>query len=237
MNRHLRMIAPALGALALAGCFTVHHSVYPDVQVSSAPAGSEIGVTVSGFEATVTTYSAIYGYESGWRYAPGFYRHGRYHGGYMTPTTYSTTTFVPQTSQTTAYVERAQDALEKAGFRVSATDARYRVEVKFSGPVVTDGDRTAQVLWWLCSALSADYGVQTWTARLKVYDAATNRLLMTNDYTEKYSAVVWGPIPIFSPAGSDQTNYNTMQSWSLSALTDRAMADATAFIASAATAK
>ena len=166
----------------------------------------------------------VYGYNRGW------WHHGRYYAGYYGPSTYSTTTYLPQTAPTTAFIERAQEALEGAGFGVNATGATYRVEVKFSGPVVTDGDRTAQALWLILSALSADYGAQTWTARLKIYDVASGDLAMHADYEQKASAAVWGPLPILSPAGSDQTDYNSLQCWALTALTDRAMADATAYL-------
>lgn len=226
-------MAVACCATWISGCFTVSHSEYPDVVFTSAPAGSDTVVALSGFEAAVTTYSAVYGYETGWRYAPGYYRRGHYRGGYYYPTTYSTTTYIPQTNLTTAFVERARDALERSGYRVAATGAAYRVEVKFSGPVVTDGDRTKEMLWLLCSLLTADYGTQTWTAQLRIYDTASGRLVMSNDYRQRYDAVVWGPIPILSIAGSDQTMYNTMQTWTLDALTDRAVADVTAFLASA----
>lgn len=217
----------------LAGCFTVSHSVYPEVAFTAAPADRAPVVTISGFEATVTTYTAIHGYSTGWHYAPGFYRHGRYRPGGVYPTTYSTTTYLPHTEITTAYAERAQDAFESAGYVVSPTGAQYRVEVKFSGPAVSDGDRTKEVLWLLCTVFTTDYGTQTWSARMKIYETATNRLVFSHDYVEKYEALVWGPIPIFSPAGSDQTDYGTMQNWSLSALTDRVVADATAFLAGA----
>lgn len=227
------VVVTALCVAGLSGCFTVSHSEYPDVRLSQAPESRDCAVTLAGFEAAVTTYSAVYGYETGWQYAPGFYRHGRYHGGGLYPATYSTTTYIPQTSMSTAFIKRAQDALERSGYRVAATGAPYRVEVTFSGPAVTDGDRTKEVLWLLCTAFTADYGTQTWSAQLRIYDTASGRLLMGNDYTQRYYALVWGPIPIFSPAGSDQTNYNTMMFWSLNALTDRAMADATAFLATA----
>lgn len=232
MNKLMTMLAAAGLATLLSGCFTVHHSEYPAVQMSSLPEGKQMTVQLTGFEATLTTYIPVYGYETVYRRTPTYYHHGRYYPGYYTPETYSTTTYVPQTQATTAFVERAQEALEGSGFIVNATGATYRVEVKFSGPVVTDGDRTAEALWILLSGFSADYGAQTWTAKLKIYDAATGALVMHSDYTQKYSAAVWGPLPILSPAGSDQTEYNTMQCWSLTALTDRAMADATAFLAS-----
>ena len=97
---------------------------------------------------------------------------------------------------------------------------------------MSDGERAAEAAWTIFSLLTADYGVHTWTAKLKVYDVDTGKLLMHCDYSERYSALVWGPIPLFSPAGSDKTSANSMQSWCLMALTDRAMADATAFLAS-----
>lgn len=226
------VLLSSVGAvLLLAGCFTVHHSEYPDVQMSNLPEGKKMTVQLTGFEASLTTYVPVYGYETVYHYNRGYYHHGRYYGGYCGPETYATTTYLPQTNPTTAFIERAQEALEGAGFIVNATGATYRVEVKFSGPVVTDGDRTAEALWVILSGLSADYGAQTWSAKLKVYDVATGALVMHSDYAQKYSAAVWGPLPILSPAGSDQTDYNTMQCWSLTALTDRTMADATAFLA------
>lgn len=229
--KDLRIAASAVAMLALTGCFTVHHCRYPEVQLTSAPQGSRVAVQLSGFEAAITSYMPVYGYETVWHRSPGYRHRGHYHYGALYPHTYSTTTYIPQTNPTTAYAERAQDALEDSGFAVGVTNADYRVEVKFNGPMVDDGDRTAEMLWLLLSALSADYGAQTWSAKLKIYDAKTGQMLMHHDYAEKYTAAVWGPIPIFSPAGSDQTSYNVMQNWCLSALTDRVMADATAFLA------
>lgn len=224
------LFTTGLMTAALAGCFTVHQTEYPQVQMtkSSEP---DMGVQLSGFEATVTSYVPVYGYQTVWYREPGCYHHGRFYSGGYHPTTTSTTTYVPQTNQTTVFVERAQDALEGSGFVVNAPNARYRVEVKFSGPVVTDEDETVQALWVLLSALSANYSAQTWSAKLKIYEVATNKLVFSHDYSQKYSAAVWGPLPILSPAGATATDYNTMQSWCLTALTDRALADATAYLA------
>lgn len=230
MNRMTMLLSAACSAVLLAGCFTVHHSEYPEVQMSRLPEGKRMSVQLTGFEAALTTYVPVYGYETVYRHH-GYYHHGHYRGGYYSPETYTTTTYLPQVNPTTAFVERAQEALEGSGYLVNATGATYRVEVKFAGPVVTDGDRTAEVLWLLLSGLSADYGAQTWTAKLKIYDTASGALVMHSDYTQKYSAAVWGPLPILSPAGSDRTEYNTMQCWALTALTDRTMADASAFLA------
>ena len=230
MNKatNTKILAVAVAAATLSGCFTLSHSEYPKTQMSAPAAGKDVTVALSGFDAIVTSYVPVYGYETVYR-PGGFYRRGPF-GRYET---YSTTTYYPQSSHTSAFIERANDLLAKSGYVVSPTGATYRVEVRFDGPYRTDGDRTAQALWLILSALSADYGVETWTAQLRIYDAATNKLVMSNDYTERYQAVVWGPLPIFSPACSDQTDSSTMQSWCLTALTDRTIADATAFMSAA----
>ena len=215
-----------LSMLAFAGCFTIFESEYPAVEMSSA-GNADIKVQLSGFEAAVTTYEVLYGYETSYRYHYGYRRHY----GYWGPSTVMTETYVPQTRATSAYIDRATEILELNGFNPKTDKPKFRIEVKFGGPFVSDGERAAEAAWTIFSLLTADYGVHTWTAKLKIYDVATGKLLMHYDYSERYSALVWGPIPLFSSAGSDKTSVNSMQNWCLMALTDRAMADATAFLA------
>ena len=217
----------ALPMLAFAGCFTIFESEYPAVEMASA-GNADVKVQLSGFEAAVTTYEVLYGYETSYRYHH-YYGYRRNYG-YWGPSTVMTETYVPQTRATSAYIDRATEILELNGFNPKTDKPEYRIEVKFGGPFVSDGDRAAEAAWTIFSLLTADYGVHTWTAKLKIYDVATGKLLMHYDYSERYSALVWGPIPLFSPAGSDKTSTNSMQNWCLTALTDRAMADATAFL-------
>ncbi len=219
-----RMIAAAV-LTAFAGCLTVYETQYPEV-LFSRPAREGVSVQVAGFEASVTTYMPVYGYETFYTY-----RHRRM-GGYWGPSTVSTQTYIPRTSDTAVYRDRATEILETSGFSVMSTNPAYRVEVKFTGPVVTDEDRGIEAAWSILSVFSADYGVQQWSAKLKIYDMADGRLLMHHDYSERYQAVVWGPLPLFSPAGSEKTAFNTIQNWCLSALTERTMSDATAFLSS-----
>lgn len=229
----MKGIAIAVVSAALfTGCFTVYRSDYPEVQMSSAPKDVETRVQVVGLDATVTSYLPVYGHETVWHSSPGYWHRGHYRYGGLSSTTYSTTTYVPQTAQTKAYADRAKDAFEDAGFTVSDEGPEYRVEVRFSGPSVDSGDRTAQALWLLCSALSADYSAQTWTAKLRIYEAKTDRLAMAREYSQKYQAAVWGPIPILSPSAADDTDSSVAQAWCLSALTDRTVSDASAFLAS-----
>ena len=222
----MRRILLSAALAACAGCFTVHETEYPVMQMSSA-GEREIGVSIAGFEANVTTYVPVYGYET-------YHHYGYRRGGYWGTSTVSTATYLPQTRATAAFLDRATEILETHGFNLRTEKPTYRVEVRFDGPFESDVDDAVSVAWTLLSAFTADYGVQTWMAKLKIYDMATGRLLMHRDYSERYQTVVWGPIPVLSPACSDRTSNNAMQSWCLTALTDRSMADATAFLASAA---
>ena len=216
-----------LSLLAFAGCFTIFESDYPAVEMSAA-GNADIKVQLAGFEAAVTTYEVVYGYETAYRYHYGYRRNY----GYWGPSTVMTETYVPHTRATSTFIDRATEILELNGFNPKTDKPEYRIEVKFDGPFVSDGERAAEAAWTIFSLLTADYGVHTWTAKLKVYEVATGKLLMHHQYSERYSALVWGPIPLFSPAGSDKTAASSMQRWCLMALTDRAMADATAFLSS-----
>ena len=227
----LKVAIAALGAAFLqAGCFTLYKSEYPVVQMTRA-AKADAGVLLSGFEASITSYVPIYGYQTAWDVDRVYYRRGRYHYVSGGPTTVSTTTYVPQTDQTTVFIERAQETFESLGYIVNGNNAKYRVEVKFSGPVVTDEDNLVEILWLVLSAFSADYSAQTWSAKLKIYETESNRMVFTCDYTEKCAAAVWGPLPILSPAGANANSPTVLQSRALTILTDRALADASAFLA------
>lgn len=212
-------------ALALlAGCFTMHETPYPAVAAPERlPESADVSVRLSGFKAEITEYVPVYGYETmyvdGWPYRRG----GRY-------TTVSTHAYVPQTRASEAFLLRAQEALETGGFVLKAATPKYLADVSFAGPFVSEGERWAQGLWLFCSLLSADYGVQTWTAKLKIYDNSTGKVIFHRDYVQRYQVVVWGPLPLFSPASSSKNDSVAMQSWCLTALTDKAVADISSFL-------
>ena len=222
-------LLPLALATALSGCVSFNETEYPQVVLPKAPAGKEVKVRVAGFDALITSYIPVYGYATVvggdcW-YGP----HGRYYGGPFA-TTVTTETMVPQASPTSAFRDRATDALERCGFILNAIPPDYRVEVHFGGPFVSDGDSAETIAWNVLTLLTADYTAQTWTAKLKVYDGKTNKMLFFKDYAQKYEVTVWGPIPIFSPGASSKTKFNAVQSWCLTALTDLAIADAADFI-------
>ena len=226
MNK--KIISFVLSPILFAGCFTVSETEYPQVAQTSLAKDRDLPVQLSGFEAAITSYVPVYGYETVLSPGP-----GPRHRHHLYATTIQTETYVPQVNNTTAFLDRATDTLEKCGYTLQTTQPKYRVEVKFSGPFVSGSENGASLAWSVFTVFTTDYGVQTWTARMKIYDVLTGKVCLFRDYTQKYEAYVWGPLPIFSPAGSDKCSYNVMQSWCLTALTDRAMADATAFLSTA----
>lgn len=216
----------------LAGCWTVREAQKPEIPNVRLPAGKELKVQVAGFDMTVTTYEAAYGYATVSGFGGPYYDcRGRYRGGYGTAT-YTTTEYIPHTESTPVYRNRATDALERAGCIVQARDPKYRVEVRFDGPFSESGDAWATAGWLVCTIFTADFGAQNWTAKVKVHDLTTGKLLHEKDLSVRDEAVAWGPIPIFSPSCAARTSGSVLKDNCLTALTDLACADAVSFLAS-----
>lgn len=220
---------------AATGCWTVRETARPEILMPAVPTNRVVKVQVAGFDAKVTTYVPAYGYATitdfGGPYRYG--RYGRYYGGGLRTTTVSTTEFIPQVEATAAFRNRATDALERCGCLVQVVDPRYRVEVRFDGPFMTDGDGWATAGWMFLTLFTAEYEAQTWTAKMKIHDLQTGKMLLERDYAQHYEIVVWGPIPIFSPGCCEKTSNNRLTSWCLEALTDQAVTDALKFFSGA----
>jgi len=222
----------------LSGCFTVRQTEMPQVTMSRLAEGRDVKVAVSGFAAFLTEYIPIYGHETVYvDDGPYYVRRGRkgrpggwyYGGGHLATAT--TETLVPQTRANDAFLRRAQTALEENGFLVRAVPAAYTVDVTFDGPFVSNSEVAAEWAWMLCSILTTEYSVQTWTAKLKIYDSASGRVLYHEDFRQTYEDLVFSPLFFIGLAGYGENTYNYMQNWCLAALTDRAIASATAFLA------
>lgn len=221
-----------LPAFLLAGCFTLHQTEMPQVAMTRAPQGRDVKVAAVGFAATITDYIPIYGSQTVY-VDHGHYvgRHGGrvYGGGHYE--THTTETLVPQVHASEVFIQRARTQLEDAGFLVRTPQPDYTVEVTFGGPFITDGERGVMFAWQILSVLSAEYSTQTWSAKMRIYDAKSGRVLMTKDYSQKYEDCVWSPIFFIGLAGYTENTFNFMQSWCLTALTDQTISDATAFLA------
>ena len=223
----MKRIAVTSMLAALAGCFTFNETPYPETVLTSLAEGKELAIQLQGFAAVVTEYVPVYGYDTLW-VDGGPRPYGWSRGYYRTVTS---ATYVPQARESNVFAQRAVTLAESAGFTTKATKPDYIVEVNFAGPSVTDGERGLEAVWAICTLLTADYSVQTWTAHLKIYDNATGKLVFNHEYAQRYEVTVWGPLPLLSPAGATKNTFNAMQSWCLTALTDRTMADAAAFLA------
>ena len=227
--KKLVMLAPVL---LLAGCFTVRQTEMPVSQMARAPEGRDVKVALSGFAALLTEYIPVYGYETvyvdhGWHGRRG--RRGGWYGGHFETAT--SETLIPQTRANEAFRLRAQSILEENGFLLRAAPTDYTVDVTFAGPFVSSSETAAEWAWMLCSILTTEYSVQTWTAKLKVYDNKTGRVIFHEDYSQTYEDLVFSPLFFIGLSGYTENTYNYMQNWCLTALTDRAMSSATAFLA------
>ena len=216
--------------LALAGCWTVRETPPPVAVVTKVPEEKNLTVQVAGFDAIVTTYETAYGYTTVSGFGPRYDYRGRYCGGGYGTATYSTTEYIPHTESTPVYRDRATDALERAGCIVQAKDPRYRIEVRFDGPFTESGDVWATAGWLICTIFTADFGAQDWTAKLKIHDLSSGKLIHEKDLMVRDEAVVWGPIPIFSPGCASRTSSIVMMNNCLNALTDLAVAEAVSFL-------
>ena len=214
----------------LSGCVSFNETDYPQLSLQRIPEGKDVKVQISGYDALVTSYIPVYGYATVYDADCWGGPRGRWHGGPFV-TTVATETYVPQASPTSEFRNRAMETLEKCGAILQSPDPKYRIEMTFGGPIVTDGDYAKILAWNILTILTADYAAQTWTGKLKIYEVATGKLVFSRDYSQRYEVTVWGPIPIFCPGASSKTKCNSIQSWCLTALTDRSVADAVDFLA------
>lgn len=212
----------------LAGCFTLSESEFPQVSVPKSPEGREIKLQLAGFEAVVTSYATVYGYQTAMcgYYGPGWYGPAYYCG----PTTVATTSYVPQAAPDKTFINRATDTLERAGFLLRTAVPDYRAEVQFTGPYETDGTTLKNFAWSLFTIFTANRVCRSWKAQLKIYSASTGKLLKASDFEQEYEVLVWGPIPFFSPLSSEKVAYNHTQGWALTALTDKAISEISEFL-------
>ena len=215
----------------LAGCFTLKQTEVPNVQMTRAPEGRDIKVSCQGFAATVTTYVPVYSYQTSYVDHGPYYHHGRrgwYGGGHFQ--TVTSETLLPQVQASQAYLTRAQNLLEDAGYLLRAPNPDYTVEVTFTGPLVRSDERAVEFAWMFLSVFSAEYSTQTWKADLRIHDTKTGRVVLSQNYTQKFEDCVWSPLFFVGLAGYDENTFNFMQNWCLGVLTDRAIADVTSFL-------
>lgn len=215
--------------LLFSGCWTFNETEFPRTEVSEAAGkAKEKTLSLAGFEALLTEYEAINGFQT--VYVPGHYGRRYYHPGYVQ--TVPVTSYVATKRSSDMFLRRAQDEFEKSGYSLAVASPDITVDVRFEGPIRGTGTELSQFCWRLFSAFLCDYEAVTWTAKLRIRDAKSGKLLFFHDYEQNYETNVFGLIPLFSISACPETSYAHMQSWCLAALTDRAVADATAYLKS-----
>lgn len=235
MKNIAKTLVAAVLATALAGCFTVYESDYPEVVMSKVAGDKK--VAVEGFLTTVVTYTPVYTTQTGF-VDPGPYyyrRHGRHHRHYapgpgpMLATT-TTETLIPNVQTTDAYLKRVQSRLEEAGCILRAAPAKYIVSGEFGGPYNPDGANWRRAGIDLGTALFCMYDTASYTLSVKVYEQATGRPIFAQNYEQTYAATGFSPLWLFGLMAYENLTTSFQHSWCLSALTDRAMADVSAFM-------
>ena len=215
------LLAAGSIAVLFAGCWTVSETEYPDVEVARLPAGKATSVSFSGFEVELQKFVPVEGHEQMKTNAA-----DRVDGPCVKENNSTNQFYMTRNTVSRKLIDRASVGMERKGFEIKTRNPQYVVDMKYTGPFDRDYDALKWLGLSLCTILTADKNVQTWTGDLKVYDRATKKAIFEKSYTNEYSVAVWGPIPIASPACHPQITCTACSSAALSMLTDEAIADA-----------
>lgn len=217
-------------AALVCGCWTFGKSEYPAVATTSATGNaSKLMLAVNGYETVVSSYEVMHGYST--VFYPGYCgRHCYYPGYYGVEPTFAAVR-CPHASD--MFLKRARELFDDAGFSQASGSAvpDYTVEVNFGGPMTDSGDVWKSVAWMVCTAFLCDYDAVEWSAKLRIRDNRTGKIVFKHDYVQRYESNAFGLIPLFSIGSCEELQNDYEQGWCLAALTDRTVADATAFLA------
>ena len=214
-------------AVVLSGCWTVSETEFPAVSTTAAPSGKSVIVKFANFRTGVYEYKAVEGHETMQGAADINDVKKEFQQNYVD----SSMSWMLQNSASGSLVSRAMTELARQGYTVDPKKAKYQIEIAFKGPELPEHDVLRQCGYYLCTLFTAENTKVTWSAEMQVRNAATDELYLKKDYTQEYEIMTWGPLPLLSPCFSLKTSVTHANSWALTALTDIAIADATAFIA------
>jgi len=229
MKNRTKMVALAFAATVLAGCFTVYETEAPQVVLSKVSGDKR--VAVEGFLTTVVTYIPVYSTSTSFVSGPHYHgRHHRHYVGGPTMATTQTETLIPQVNTTDAYLKRVQSRLEEAGCILRASPAQFIVSGEFAGPFDPPGANWRRAGIDIGTGFFALYDTSTYTLSVKVYEQATGKPLFAQNYEQTYAATGFSPLWLVGMMAYDNITTSFQHSWCLSVLTDRAMADVSAFL-------
>ena len=212
---------------ALAGCWTVSETEFPQVEVKQAPVGKTVKVKLANYRTGVYNYALVEGHEamSNSCAQASNEEAKRQQAEYVD----RTMSWGLQNSASGRLVSRSIAELERKGYKIDRETPDYIIELKFANG--SEDHVLRQIGYLICTLFTCEKNESNWKATLTVYDSTHTKALYTKDYEQDYEVTVWGPIPVASPACSRKISDHAGHSWALTALSDRALADATAFIA------
>lgn len=222
MKNTARCLIAALAALA-GGCFTLSEKEFPQIEQTRTESG--MVVSLEGFDAEFVNYMPVWTTESG--FVSGTGRRG---GGGMY--TSNATTYIPRINRTTTFIERARSNFERSGFVLRSAPAQYTVKVVFGGPEEIPSQDLKSGSVFVLSIFSASFERVRYSAELSIYDNSTGRMVHGETLSQEYYASGWSPIPVVGILDFEKNDSRYMKSWCFAALTDRATAAATAYLAS-----
>ena len=222
-------ITPILAGMllaAVAGCFTVSETEYPQVEVPQAPNGNPVRVKLQNFRTGNRVYSPVEGHETMEGANPDIYvsmmsqasKEEKGGKGSML------------SSASANIVGRTVRELKRKGYVIDRESPQYVISLEFFGPKLPDNDVLHQLGYMFGTLFTAEKFELSWTAELKVLDSTGEKVLFSKNYEQDYRLVVWGPIPVASPACAPKNNITAANSWAITALGDVAVTDAMKFI-------
>lgn len=226
MKTNTLLLVSAFAAV-LSGCWTISETEYPVVSTTAAPSGKSVVVKLANFRTGVYNYKFVEDHETMQGAADPSTVKREFQQAFVD----SSMSWMLQSSASGSLVSRAMTELMRQGYTIDPDKAKYQIEIAFKGPVWPEHDVLRQWGYYLCTLFTADNAKVTWSAQLQVRNAETDECLFSKDYTQEYEVMAWGPLPFLSPCFSLKTSVTHVNSWALTALTDVAIADASAFIA------
>ena len=212
---------------ALAGCFTIHETEYPETVMSAAPAGTDVKVALEDFQLVYSVLDVIHTSETH-LVDGGYGRHGHYRGTRFA--TVNSDTYIPATRITGAFRSRAETLLMRS------PQAQYVVSGEFAGPYTPSGADWRRAAVALGSCLLASYNATGYRLTVRVHEISSGKALLSRDYIQEYSASGFSPLGPIGMCGFTKTDDEVMRAWCCNALVDRAMADVSALLSSVASA-
>ena len=213
-------------SLILSGCWTVSETEFPDVEVARLPAGKTISVSFSGFEVGLQNYVSVEGHEE-----MKTDKDDRVDGPCVRDNSSTNQFYMTHNTVSRKMIDRASVGMERKGFEIRTQKPDYLIDMKYEGPFDRDYDAIKWLGFSICTIFTADKNVETWRGHLRVIDRASKKTVFEKHYTNEYSVVVWGPIPVASPACHPKITCTACNSAALTAMTDEAIADASKFLA------